>query len=284
MGRFCFGAPEKYPAKGYFSDGLLGAYPGKKALVYFSGGAERLGPDYIAEYKRLFDSAVQSDISIMLHHARGLVALPPGGDASTPSSGGNGILYGTTQQGMRNAYYDSQESLYTLASETGGRTFLNSNDLITGISQAEEDISVYYELGYYSTNTSTDDKHHRVHVRLSQADEGYLSYRKGYYATGRAVRGGLTADNNTAADRIARQVIKTSDLLDVIEVGYLRITPRWYSACVSFVRPDIPFNVELSGEVHNARGQSIDAFRNLAACPVYGRGRSGRKTFAQRAM
>jgi VWFA-related protein len=235
----------------------LGIYPGKKALVYFSGGVERVGLDHIALYRRLFDSAVQSDVSVYAIDARGLMALPPGGDASTGSSGGSGILYGTIQQSMRNAFYDSQEGLYTLASETGGSTFVNSNDLITGIRQAQEDVSSYYELGFYSA-TASDGKYHKLHVQLVEADKGNLNYRRGYYPIPRV--NPVHTVNDTATFKSERsQAAEATKVSGAIEVEYLRVAPGWYSACLSIVWPW--FNAEMSGEIDNAEGQPIAVFR-----------------------
>ena len=52
-------------------------------------------------------------------------------------------------------FQGQQETLYTLAADTGGKALLDNNDLSLGIVQAQKDISSYYILGYYSTN----DKH-----------------------------------------------------------------------------------------------------------------------------
>ena len=49
---------------------------------------------------------------------------------------------------------DQQETLYSLAADTGGKALLDNNDLSLGIVQAQKDVRSYYILGYYSTNDS----------------------------------------------------------------------------------------------------------------------------------
>ncbi len=53
-------------------------------------------------------------------------------------------------------FASQQETLYTLASDTGGKALLDNNDLSMGIQQAQKDISSYYIIGYYSHNDKVD--------------------------------------------------------------------------------------------------------------------------------
>src|SRR5207253_1634574 len=122
----------------------LGKLQGKKALIYFSSGIERTGVENFSQLKTTVNAAVRSGVSFYTIDARGLVAMPPGGDASTAFSSGTGILSGTAQQAMSRNFNDSQETLYTLAADTGGRAMLDSNDLTLGIRQAQHDMNSYY--------------------------------------------------------------------------------------------------------------------------------------------
>ena len=45
-------------------------------------------------------------------------------------------------------FQDSQETLYTLAADTGGKALLDSNDLVLGIRQVQHQIDSYYILAY----------------------------------------------------------------------------------------------------------------------------------------
>ena len=52
-------------------------------------------------------------------------------------------------------FQKSQDTLYTLASDTGGKALLDNNDLAAGIVQAQKAMSSYYIIGYYTTNRSS---------------------------------------------------------------------------------------------------------------------------------
>src|SRR6266404_8666601 len=110
--------------------------------------------------------------------ARGLVAEAPGGDASVASPRGTGILTGSSQSGRRASFNDSQDTLYTLAADTGGKALLDSNDLTLGIRQAQEDIRSYYTIGYYPSNASPDGKYRRVKIQLVNSKQAPLNQAK----------------------------------------------------------------------------------------------------------
>ena len=82
--------------------------------------------------------------------ARGLVAMAPAGDATQASPKGTGVFTGSTQTTNRTSFHDTQDTIYTLAADTGGKALLDSNDLTLGIKAVQTDISSYYVLGYYS--------------------------------------------------------------------------------------------------------------------------------------
>src|SRR5207244_1506565 len=99
--------------------------------------------------------------------SRGLEASAPAGDASVASPRGTGVFSGSKQSSVTASFDDSQETLYSLAADTGGKALLDSNDLTLGIRQAQTDISSYYIIGYYSTNSADDGKFRRIQVRLA---------------------------------------------------------------------------------------------------------------------
>ena len=130
----------------------LAVYPEKKALIYFSSGISRTGVDNESQLRATVNAAVRANVALYTVDSRGLTATPPGGDASTASRSGRGIFTGSTQQGLRDKFNTSQDTLSTLAEDTGGKALLDSNDLTMGITQAQKDINTYYILGYYSSN------------------------------------------------------------------------------------------------------------------------------------
>ena len=58
-----------------------------------------------------------------------------------------------------------QDSLRTLAETTDGLAMLNSNDLRKQLRRIADDLTSYYLLGYYSTNSKLDGKFRSIKVR-----------------------------------------------------------------------------------------------------------------------
>jgi VWFA-related protein len=86
-----------------------------------------------------------------------------------------------TQREVLEEFANTQTAMETLAQETGGRAFYNTNALDAAMAKAIDEGSHYYTLAYAPTNTKTDGKYHRIEVKLSNRDYK-LSYRRGYYA------------------------------------------------------------------------------------------------------
>ena len=83
---------------------------------------------------------------------RGLQAFPPGGEAQNASLHGQSAYNGNAVFNDLNGNADSQETLSTLADDTGGKAFFDSNDFSGVFSQVQKDTSAYYVLGFTSTN------------------------------------------------------------------------------------------------------------------------------------
>ncbi len=79
-------------------------------------------------------------------------------------------------------FQQSQDTLFALAGDTGGKALFDNNDLTRGIVQAQQAISDYYILGYYTTNTAQNGRFRRVKITLNQTAAAKLDYRQGYYA------------------------------------------------------------------------------------------------------
>jgi len=104
------------------------------------------------------------------------------GDATQGSPGGIGMYSGAAALATTTNFQQSQDTLYALASDTGGKALLDTNDLAKGIQQAERSISSYYILGYYSANTALDGKFRRIKISLNASLAAALDYRQGYFA------------------------------------------------------------------------------------------------------
>ena len=107
-------------------------------LVYVTGGISKTGIDNQAQLEASINAAVKANVAIYPIDARGLMADPPGGGASKGASRGTGIYNGSAYNSQRAGINNSQETLATLAADTGGKVFLDSNDLSLGIVQAQQ--------------------------------------------------------------------------------------------------------------------------------------------------
>ena len=161
---------------------MLGQLNEKKSLIYFAGGMRLNGVDNQAQLNATVNAAVRSGVSFWPVDARGLVAEAPLGDATKGSPGGIGMYTGASALSAASNFQRSQDTLYTLASDTGGKAFLNGNNLDAGIVQAQQSVTSYYILGYYTSNENLDGKFRRVKVTLTNGLAAKLDYRQGYYA------------------------------------------------------------------------------------------------------
>lgn len=161
---------------------MLRALPEQKTLVYFASGLRLNGVDNQAQLRATTNAAIRANVVLSPIDARGLVAAPPLGDASRPSPGGIGTFSGQLAQNAITSFQRSQDTLYALAKDTGGKAMFDYNDLAQGIVQAADSITSYYLLGYYSTHPANDGRFHRVKVALAPGIAGELAYRQGYFA------------------------------------------------------------------------------------------------------
>jgi VWFA-related protein len=161
---------------------MLGQLNEKKSLIYFASGMRLNGVDNQAQLHATADSAIKAGVSFWPIDARGLVAQAPLGDATQGSPGNSGIYTGAAALATTNNFQQSQDTLYALAGDTGGKALFDTNDLDHGLVEAQDAISDYYLIGYYATNTAKNGHFRRVKVTLNQSLDAKLDYRQGYYA------------------------------------------------------------------------------------------------------
>src|SRR5580700_3807618 len=161
---------------------MLGQLNEKKSLIYFASGLRLNGIDNQAQLRATVDAAIKAGVSFWPVDARGLVAEAPLGDATQGSPGNSGVYSGAAAIANTTNLQLSQDTLFALAGDTGGKALLDNNDLDRGIVQAQEAISDYYILGYYASNKVQNGRFRRVKVSLTNDSGANLTYRQGYYA------------------------------------------------------------------------------------------------------
>jgi VWFA-related protein len=162
--------------------GMLRPLPDQKSLVYFSSGLRLNGVDNQAQLRATTNAAIRANVAIFPVDARGLVATAPLGDATRASPSGPAMLNGQAAGTLMANFQRSQDTLYSLAKDTGGKAMFEYNDLSLGIVQAAQAVTSYYIVGFYSSHTALDGKFHRVKIALAAGLTGDVSYRQGYFA------------------------------------------------------------------------------------------------------
>jgi VWFA-related protein len=109
------------------------------------------------------------------------------------------------------------EGLRTLASNTDGIAVVNTNDLTAGMSKVIDDVSAYYLIRYYSTNTKNDGTFRRISVK-TKAPNVQLKARRGYFVPKESPAGATgpsaSAVPAAAADRAAAAMEGVPEALD----------------------------------------------------------------------
>ena len=161
---------------------MLGSLNEKKVLIYFSSGLQLSGIDNQAQFQATTNAAIRANTTFFTIDARGLVALSPMGDATRGSPGGAAMYSGGAAMATTTRFQASQDTMYALATDTGGKALLDNNDLSEGVVQAEASVSNYYLIGYNTTNSKLDGKMRRIKISLKEDPTAKLDYRQVYFA------------------------------------------------------------------------------------------------------
>jgi len=235
----------------------------KKSMLYFSGGLTRQGIENQASMRLATNEAVKANMAIYAVDSRGLQALNPVGDASTGSIRGTSAYSGAAMHNQLNSNFSSQETLGTLANDTGGKLFVDSNDFAPAFQQVQHDTEAYYLIGFHSTNTARDGTYRHLTVKLNRED-AKLEYRPGYYAPA-DFQHAKTEDRQLAMTEQMRSDMPAVDIAVYLQAMYFRMDDNRFYVPVSLIVPgsQIPFtskgnkeqaNLDILGWVKNAQG------------------------------
>ena len=216
--------------------------PQKKSLIYFSSGIQRTGIENQSELRAATNAAVVANLSFYTLDIRGLQALPPGGEAQNASLRGTSAYSGQAQLNALDSNFQTQETLVTLAADTGGKAFLDSNDFSKVFKGVQDDTSMYYLLGYHSTNTARDGKYRRITVKVNRPGVK-LDFRRGYYAQADFRHSNKEDRERQLQEELAAELPST-DLPVYLGTGYFRVSEDKFYVPVSLIVPgsEIPFS------------------------------------------
>lgn len=236
----------------------------KKSLIYFSSGMDRTGIENQSELRAAINAAVRSNLAIYTMDLRGLQAIVAGGEAQNASMRGTSVYSGKSMINALNSNFTTQETLVTLASDTGGKAFLDSNDFSQVFKGVQEDTSNYYLLGYHSTNLARDGKYRRIVVKVNSHGVK-IDYRRGYYALA-DYQHSTKDDKELQLEEELASELPTTDLPLYLSAAYFRLEANKFYVPLSLVVPgsQIPFtrNSDRDKATLDVMGMVIDSGRH----------------------
>ncbi|HSL23823.1 MAG TPA: VWA domain-containing protein [Vicinamibacterales bacterium] len=170
---------------------VLGAVQGRrKAVVLFGEGIDYdINNPFEAQFatsirddlREAIAAATRSNVTIYSVDARGLTTM--GDESMDMASPPEDPSLRLDSRGLQEELRLSQDSLRSLADQTGGFALVNTNDFRNGFERIQRDNSTYYLLGYYSSNERLDGRYRRITVRVKRpglevrARRGYVAPR-----------------------------------------------------------------------------------------------------------
>ena len=252
----------------------LSAIEQKKSILYFSAGMQRNGQDNQVELRSAINAAVRANVSIYAVDTRGLQAVVPGGDARQASGRGQSLFSGRGVQQQYSQLASSPETLTSLAADTGGRAFTDSNDFGEAFARVQRDMSAYYLLGYSSTNTMRDGRFRRIEVHVKRGGMK-VEARAGYY-TDRDFTHTSRTDRETQLDEQMFSAVSATDLPVLVTGGWFRLAPDKYYVPVAVTVPGAAVPVandkdlvtlDVLGMVRDERNFPVGRFRETLKLP-----------------
>ncbi len=147
---------------------------GRKSMILVSEGF--IYDPNLQEFKDVVQAARRSNVAIYFLDTRGL------GGLSIYTTAQFGPALDTQDLGaafMENL--EASEGAESIASDSGGFSVKNTNDLSKGIQRIADESRNYYLVGYISSNAARDGKFRKISVKVNRKDI-QVRARKGYYA------------------------------------------------------------------------------------------------------
>jgi VWFA-related protein len=170
---------------------ILGGLPGRKNLIWVTGD---LPFSFIPEDRVMTSAELAEDLPSMEtrrvgeHSAGNYAATFRASHAeeiretASRLASAQVAVYPVDARGLTlSTDIDSQETMREMARETGGRAYVNQNEIKVGVERAFADESAAYTIGYYPENKKYDNKYRSIKVKVKR-DGVDVQNRRGYYA------------------------------------------------------------------------------------------------------
>ncbi|PYV95519.1 MAG: hypothetical protein DMG86_21560 [Acidobacteria bacterium] len=170
---------------------MLGGLPGRKNIIWVTGN---LPFSLVPENRTMTDTELEEtlpslDTRRVGQHAAGSLAATfrqahadEIRELAARLATAQVAIYPVDARGLSiSTAQDSQETMREMARETGGRAYVNQNEIKVGVERAFEDTSAAYTLGYYPENKKYDGKYRQIKVKVKR-DGVDVQNRRGYMA------------------------------------------------------------------------------------------------------
>jgi VWFA-related protein len=160
----------------------MAAAPGQRSIVLISPGFITLTAEQ--QVDAIVERALRSNVIVNTLDARGLYVPIPFGDVSKdhPVVPNRPELMAQKTQFAAEETKRATDVLFSLAHDTGGVFFENSNDLDDGFRKVGSLPEVYYVLGFSPQNLKLDGRLHTLKVSLNIRARYTVQARSAYYA------------------------------------------------------------------------------------------------------
>ncbi|MEO7271241.1 MAG: VWA domain-containing protein, partial [Vicinamibacterales bacterium] len=168
----------------------------------------------------------------------------------------------------------SQDTLTSLAADTGGRAFTDTNDFGEAFARVQSDMSAYYLLAYSTTNPTHDGRYRRIEVRVKRS--GFkVESRSGYYAD-RDFTHTNRGDRETQLQDQLFSAVSATDLPVLVTSGFFRLATDKYYVPLAVAVPGyaVPVanetdkvSLDVLGMVRDEQGRPLGRFRETLQLP-----------------
>lgn len=187
---------------------ILGGLPGRKNLIWVTGD---LPFSFIPEDRVMTSAELAEDLPslntrrVEQHSAGNYAATFRASHAeeiretASRLASAQVAVYPVDARGLTlSTDIDSQETMREMARETGGRAYVNQNEIKVGVERAFADESAAYTIGYYPENKKYDNRYRSLKVKVKR-DGVDVQSRRGYYAIDPTQIKGYDAQREVAA-------------------------------------------------------------------------------------
>jgi VWFA-related protein len=170
---------------------ILGGLPGRKNLIWVTG---ELPFSFSPEDRAMTEAELAEDLPSMNtrrveEHAAGNYAATFRAshaeeirETAARLASAQVAIYPVDARGLSiSTDIDSQETMREMAHETGGRAYVNQNEIKVAVERAFADETAAYTLGYYPENKKYDGKYRSIKIKVKR-DGVETHNRRGYYA------------------------------------------------------------------------------------------------------